>query len=116
MDIFKIVFTGGPCAGKTTQINMVKKYLKEKGYKVICASETATDIFNMGFDFDFIDSEIDFQTLILQTQNYKENLISNNIKNKNQKIIILYDRGFLDNKAYFNNCRDFDYMLKEANK
>ena len=115
MDIFKIVFTGGPCAGKTTQINMVKKYLEDKGYTVMCVSETATDLYNLGLKYKFINNQIDFQTLVLKAQSFKENLLDENIQNKSEKIVVLYDRGILDNKAYFDNLRDFDYILKQSN-
>ena len=115
MELFKIVFTGGPCAGKTTQINLTKEYLESKGYKVFSVSETATDLYNIGFNYKFVNDSLNFQTMILKLQNYKEQLINENANNKEQKIVVLYDRGMLDNKAYFDGHSGFDYILKTIN-
>ena len=116
MDIFKIVFTGGPCAGKTTQINIIKEYLKKKGYKVICIGETATEIMTTEMDFKFVNSVVTFQTLMLKTQYFKESIVNDILKNRNEKIIVLFDRGILDNKAYFDNSKDFDYIINNIDK
>lgn len=40
--IYKIVVTGGPCAGKTTSIERIKKLFNEKGYRVFCVPEVPT--------------------------------------------------------------------------
>ena len=57
-----------------------------------------------------------FQSLILKYQSFKEKICENAIDAKDEKIIILYDRAMLDNKAYFENFRDFDYIMGENNK
>ena len=107
MSVTKIVFTGGPCAGKTIIINMIKEYLKEKGYRVICVPETATELINS----ELKDISIVFQTNILKLQYFKEKLFESNTIN-DSKTIILYDRGILDNKAYLNSYKEFDYIMK----
>ena len=111
MSPIRIVFTGGPCAGKTTLINMVREYLEQEGYKVIYVSETATDLYNAGIDYSYINSSINFQTIILKYQYFKEKM-AESVIGDNEKTIILYDRAILDNKAYFNNYRDFNYILQ----
>lgn len=116
MEIFKIVFTGGPCAGKTTQINLVRKFLEDKGYTTICVSETATDVINGGFKFEYVKNLIKFQTLLIKAQNFKEEIVNDNINEDSEKVVILYDRGILDNKAYFDNHNDFNYVLKAIEK
>ena len=50
MSVKRIVFTGGPCAGKTTLIEKTEEYLKEKGYKVIVVQETATQLLKSGIN------------------------------------------------------------------
>lgn len=115
MSPIKIVFTGGPCAGKTTLITMTKKYLEEKGYKVIYVSETATDLIEAGIDFNYVNSLVNFQTIILKYQSFKENM-SELIGKNSDNTIILYDRALLDNKAYFDNYRDFDYIMKNIDE
>ena len=42
MIIKKIVLTGGPCAGKTTALGNIKKYLQGKGDPFISINEIAT--------------------------------------------------------------------------
>ena len=116
MEICKIVFTGGPCAGKTTQIKLVKEYLEKKGYKVITVSETATDVINSGIEFKFIDSLMNFQNIMLKVQDFKERLYQEELGYRDEKIIMLFDRGIIDNKAYFENYKDFDFMMKTHNK
>lgn len=44
MRVLKIVFTGGPSAGKSTMFKKAKEYLREKGYKVLEIPETATEL------------------------------------------------------------------------
>lgn len=47
-DIFKIVVTGGPCAGKTTAITTLADKLREKGYATFIVPEAASLIFTSG--------------------------------------------------------------------
>lgn len=49
-DIFKIVLTGGPCAGKTTAITILSEKLRENGFKVYIVPEAASTIFQSGGD------------------------------------------------------------------
>ena len=42
--IKKIVFTGGPCSGKTTFMSRAQEIFAERGYRVIIANESATDL------------------------------------------------------------------------
>ena len=48
MKIWKFVITGGPCAGKTEAIKIVKQDLSNKGLKVIAVPETATEHITSG--------------------------------------------------------------------
>lgn len=40
--VYRIVLTGGPCAGKTTSLTTLMTYLEEKGFKVLVVPEAAT--------------------------------------------------------------------------
>lgn len=113
MDIVKIVFTGGPCAGKTTLINSVQNYLRESGYNVIVVPETATLLKEAGINFKLLNNVISFQKFILKMQLFNERLAYDAAKVKNDKIIILYDRGVLDNKSYCGNYEIFNNLLNE---
>ena len=44
-EIFKIVLTGGPCAGKTTAITTLADKLRENGFTVYIVPEAASMIF-----------------------------------------------------------------------
>lgn len=129
MNIHKIVLTGGPCAGKTKVLNGVRKNLEEDGYYVITVPETAASLIG-GNIIPYEDIIIKFQEQILDIQKAKEDnaieyaenlakiLVSDNIINKDLKeyskskgIIIIFDRGLLDNRAYLPH-EEYNNLLK----
>lgn len=117
--IFKIVLTGGPCAGKSTIFDELEKHLLELGYYVITVPETATELIKRKMPpiFETKEQVLMFQSLVLQHQYIKEcgaQAYANEISKK-QKVVILYDRGILDNRAYLDSQEDFNYILKEQN-
>lgn len=115
MSVKRIVFTGGPCAGKTTLINKAEQYLIEKGYKVIVVQETATHLLKSGIKPNIIGDATAFQKFILQFQLFNESLAEDVVKlSPNDSFVILYDRGTLDNKAYFDDQKGFDFMVRDA--
>ena len=99
MKIWKFVITGGPCAGKTEAVKIVKQDLINKGLKVIVVPETATEL---------ISSEItpwelgrdEFQFLLLERSLNKEETAQKAAECFEQDVVIIYDRGLLDGKAY----------------
>lgn len=120
--IKRIVLTGGPCAGKTTALAKIEQDLKEKGYRVLIVPESATELIKSGInpiDRDGI-GIIEFQKVIMLYQYQKEefyNEVAN--KFKDEKIVIIYDRGLMDNKAYVPDDRFkeiLDYSSKKLNK
>ena len=125
MNIYKIALTGGPCAGKTTVFEEIKERLKNDGYHVISIPETATYLINNGTPpLQNEKHSIKFQDLVLKAQLTKEEIASNYCINtlENQKdffnekkgIIILCDRGIMDNRAYLSQV-DYDNMLYRHN-
>lgn len=116
MSVKRIVFTGGPCAGKTTLIGKTEEYLKEKGYKVIVVQETATHLLKSRINADLLGNPIAFQKFILEFQLFNENLAEEVMEiSPNDNFVILYDRGTLDNKAYFDDYNNFDLIVDNAN-
>jgi nucleoside-triphosphatase THEP1/CYTH domain-containing protein len=113
--LYKIVLTGGPCAGKTTAFAKIEEDLTEKGYQVFVVSESATELIKGGIrpfgnnPFDLLE----FQNLILQYQLSKEKIYENAAMSisDDKKCVILYDRGAMDNKAYINQ-EQFTELLK----
>ena len=108
----KIVLTGGPCAGKTTAMNWIQNFFQKQGYKVLFVPETATELITGGLTPWETKTNNDFQSILFDLQREKERLFEEGAKYlPNDKILIVCDRGVLDNKAYMNK-RDFDYLLK----
>ena len=110
--INKIVLTGGPCAGKTTAMNWIQNFFQKQGYKVLFVPETATELITGGLTPWETKTNSDFQSILFDLQLEKEKLFEEGAKKlPNDKILIVCDRGILDNKAYMTK-RDFDYLLK----
>lgn len=116
MNIYKIVLTGGPCAGKTTVLEYVKDFIKNKkndDFNLITVSESATELIKSGiFPRDF-KRMYDFQDIIFEYQKAKESSECRGITNKNKDYVILYDRALIDNKAYLDSQDEFDCLLKK---
>lgn len=102
--ITRIVLTGGPAAGKTTLISRILKEFKpEDGWKVITIPETATELIS-GFGigpFPNCVSMEEFQYFVIEDQLHKEKLALKAAQMvPYDKILIVYDRALLDDKAY----------------
>ena len=105
--ITRIVLTGGPAAGKTTLISRILKEFKtEDGWRVITIPETATMLIS-GFGvgpFEGCMSMEDFQYFVIEDQLNKERLALKAAETVPQeKILIIYDRAVLDDKAYISD-------------
>ncbi len=116
--IAKIVLTGGPCAGKTTTISRIEEHLVKKGYHVLVLNECATETIKEGIRpfGDHAVSVYDFENEILNLQLFKEKRFRDFLKNytEDEKIVILYDRGAVDIKAYLGED-NYNRMLEENN-
>lgn len=113
----KIVLTGGPCGGKTTSIGRIETEFTEKGYQVFIVPEAATILINMGikpFGENAIDI-IEFQRNVIDLQMKLEEIADKNAKLSEKDVIILYDRGIIDDKAYVTN-EEYKELLKELGK
>ena len=107
--IIRIVLTGGPAAGKTTLISRVlKEFKQEDGWKVITVPETATELIS-GFGirpFGSCVSMEDFQYFVTSDMIHKEQLALKCAEMvPEEKVLILYDRAILDNKAYVSEAQ-----------
>ena len=110
--ITKIVLTGGPCAGKTTAMNWIQNFFQKQGYKILFVPETATELITGGLTPWETKTNVEFQSILFDLQLEKERLFEEGAKSlPNDKILIVCDRGLLDNKAYMTG-RDFEYILK----
>jgi len=119
MKVFKIALTGGPCAGKSTMYHRIQKELKENNYKVLLVDETARQLILRGIipNDDDYESLKRFQNIVYYYQKMQERCAYDALYyNQDEEIcIILCDRGLLDNKAYLNDYKDFDDILRNNN-
>ena len=116
MPITKIVLTGGPCAGKTTALNRIQGYFSKapRNYKVVIVPETATELITGGITPEHCRSNLDYQRCQMQLQLEKERIFEQGAACLDfDKILLVYDRGAMDNKAYMDE-ETFRTILKES--
>ena len=101
VEITKIVITGGPCAGKTTAMSWVQNAFTQMGYTVLFVPETATELITGGVAPWTCGTNGEYQKCQLQLQLDKEKVFEQAAKTMDAaKVLIVCDRGALDNKAY----------------
>ena len=101
--IYKIVITGGPCGGKTSSLRRIKNAFEKKGYLVLSVDETATQLFNCGAELYKCSKKKkeEYQYQLAKLMFAKEDAIYGIAQTlKKKKILIVCDRGALDNQVY----------------
>ncbi|MBQ3356941.1 MAG: AAA family ATPase [Oscillospiraceae bacterium] len=104
--IVRIVLTGGPSAGKTTLTSHVMKLFTEDGWRVITIPETASELISQFHikPFDNCMSMLAFQDFVIADQLHKEKLALDAAQIvPEEKILIIYDRAVMDDKAYISD-------------
>ena len=113
MKITKIVITGGPCAGKTTAMSWIQNAFTKEGYMVLFVSETATELISGGAPWKFTKNNREYQLQITKLMLAKEQAFEAVAKTfDEEKVLIVCDRGTLDNRAYMND-EEFQYVLDQ---
>ena len=111
--VVKIVLTGGPCSGKTTAQSWILSNYEKLGYKVFFIPETATEHITGGLTPWETNTAYDFQKGILLHQMVKEDIFTEAAKKMGyDKILIVCDRGLMDNKAYMSE-EEYQRLLEE---
>lgn len=111
MEISKIVLTGGPCAGKSTAMCRIQEEFAKYGYAVLFVAETATELINGGISATTCKTSADFQKCLLQLQLEKEKIYERAAGAMHaEKVLIVCDRGALDNKAYMTEAEFADAL------
>ena len=114
-EITRICLTWGPCSWKTTVLNTLIDKFSEMGYKVLVCPEAATSLSQSGITYDSWLSWWEFQWFVLDKQLQEEEILDKAAeKLPNEKILILYDRGVCDGKAYIDE-QTYNKLLKERN-
>lgn len=116
-EVFHFVLTGGPCSCKTSGLSIIEQELSNRGYYVLIVPETATNLISSGIrPFGNSLNIFDFQDVVFKEQLFKEDLYENvaNHYIQSDKIVILYDRGIIDNKSYVSQD-EFQKLLAHFN-
>jgi len=113
MKITKIVITGGPCAGKTTAMSWIQNAFTQKGYMVLFVDETATELISGGAPWLFTRNNREYQLQVTRLMLAKEQAFEAVARTFDaEKVLIVCDRGTLDNRAYMNE-EEFRYVLEQ---
>lgn len=111
VEITKIVITGGPCAGKTTAMSWIQSNFTKLGYMVLFVPETATELITGGVAPWTCGSNADYQKCQMKLQLEKEKIFQQAATTMPvSKVLIVCDRGALDNKAYMSTL-DFSAVV-----
>ena len=113
--ITRIVITGGPCAGKTTAMSWIQNAFTRDGYLVLFVDETATQLSSGGAPWRLTGNNREYQYQVTRLMLAKEEAFAGVAKTfEADKILIVCDRGALDNRAYMTGD-DFRYVLEKLN-
>ena len=112
MQITKIVITGGPCAGKTTGMGRIQKEFSRHGYKVLFVAETATELITGGVAPWTLVTNEEYQKCQVSLQKRKEEIFEQAAARMGaEKVLIVCDRGVMDNRAYMNDV-EFENVMR----
>ena len=113
MQIHKIVITGGPSAGKTTGMTWIQNAFTKLGYTVLFVPETATELITGDVAPWTCGTNLDYQKCQMRLQLEKERLFEQAARTmKADKILIVCDRGAMDNRAYMDEL-EFAQVLAD---
>lgn len=111
VSVTTIVITGGPCAGKTTGLTWIQNAFSSRGYRVLFVPETASELISGGVAPWTCGSNLDYQKCQVKLQLEKEAVFRQAAESMaDEKILIVCDRGVMDNKAYMTET-EFQALL-----
>ena len=113
--IVRIVITGGPCAGKTTAMSWIQNAFTQKGWLVLFVDETATQLSSGGAPWKLTRNNREYQYRVTQLMLAKEEVFTAVARTfESDKVLVVCDRGALDNRAYMSE-EEFRYVLEKLN-
>ncbi|XP_003386950.1 PREDICTED: TRPL translocation defect protein 14-like [Amphimedon queenslandica] len=100
--VYKVVLTGGPCAGKTTALARFRTFFENLGWKVYCVPEAATILLSGGVKFSNLSQEqCDvFQENVLLTILQLERTYTDLASRDSKNCLVVCDRGTMDASAF----------------
>lgn len=113
--IYRIVLTGGPCAGKSTAMETLRIRLNSLGFQVLTLPELATMFIGSGVKFPQFgpmtsDQILELQSCMVRAQMALEDVYYRLAKSSGEPTLILCDRGVIDGRAYMTPL-EFQVML-----
>ena len=109
--VYKIVISGGPCAGKSCALQYIRDVFSKKGYQVLLIPESATELILGGIAPWTCPSILEYQSYQSHLQLEKEKIFDHMAKTLKAPVLIVCDRGLMDAKAYMSKM-EFDEMLQ----
>jgi predicted ATPase len=101
---YRIVLTGGPCAGKSSAAAELQEQLTSHGFLVFTLPEIATVMFNAGANWtQFAETEeglAAFQSELTKLQIAQEDSFLRLCGVTEKPCVVICDRGLMDGKAY----------------
>ncbi|KAL7510708.1 hypothetical protein ACHAXN_007572 [Cyclotella atomus] len=114
--IYKIVMTGGPCGGKTTCLERLSNYLRERGFEVITCPEAFTLMVSNGMPFSYLGAVSGMPTIVQDTvmdiQIGLEDGFERLLRARGKPGVLLCDRGLMDGAAYMTD-EEWDKLIKK---
>lgn len=115
----RVVFSGGPCAGKTTAMAMLSDRLEAMGFRVLRVPEAATIMINSGVSFERDPNDsAQSQVSLMKIQMVLEDAMVNNAYNEaasaGRPCVVIMDRGCLDGKAYCGSDEEWQEVVRRA--
>ncbi|EFC50009.1 predicted protein [Naegleria gruberi] len=101
--IYRVVLTGGPCAGKSSAMTKLRERLQNLGFQVFIIPEAATLLMTGGAkvtDNSSVEDVLAFESSLIKTQMAIEDNFQEIARVSKKPTILLCDRGTLDPKAY----------------
>eukprot|EP00038_Savillea_parva_P014617 m.11555 g.11555 ORF g.11555 m.11555 type:complete len:432 (-) comp2853_c0_seq1:115-1410(-) len=111
--VYRVVITGGPCAGKTTSMARVTEFLRARGFRVFIAPESATMLWKGGAtpdDLSTAKNRILFQRKLMELQMTLEESFAAFADLSDEPVVIMCDRGCMDGAAYM-DAAEWETML-----
>jgi hypothetical protein len=110
--IFRIVITGGPCAGKSSAMTKLSERLKSLGFQVFIVNEVATLLNTSGVRLNSPEQTweqmLQNESVLLKTKMALEDGLTEIARASKKPTIILCDRGVMDSRAFLD---DNSYVL-----
>lgn len=109
-----ICLTGGPCGGKTNFVARCFRELPARGIKVLMVPEAATHLIsNMNISPATVGMK-NFQEMIVRTQLLFEKVAREAAEQETGDVVVLCDRGLMDNLVYLSEETETGDITKEA--